>query len=92
MKPHHKEIREKRAERRQSDRTNNSSRGNDRSIKAIKRNKRQLKASEVKIAAAKLSLKDRSTDEDNEDVGADDSNDGDAFGGSNENSSKKRRS
>ena len=58
----------------------------------LKRNKKKLQALNVRIASAKLILKDRSVDEDNESGGAEDSNAGNAFGGSNENSSKKRRS
>ena len=45
----------------------------------------------MKIAPAKLLLKDCSANEDNEDGSADYANAGDAFGGSNEKSSKKRR-
>ena len=40
VKLNHKEIREKRAERRTQDLLSTSFRGNDRSIKALKRNKR----------------------------------------------------
>ena len=49
----------------QIDGSNTSSRGSDRSVKALKRNKRQFKALEVQITAVKLLLKDYSADEDN---------------------------
>ena len=45
----------------------------------------------MKIAAAKLLLKDRSDDEDNEDGSSDDTNSGDTFSGSDAKSTKKRR-
>ena len=93
MQPYHKEIREKRAERRnQSNGSNTRTRSNDRSVMNLKRNKKKLQALNVRIASAKLILKDLSVDEDNESGGAEDSNAGNAFGGSDEKSSKKRRS
>ena len=94
VRPYHKEIREKRAESKaQNNNSDFNSRGNKRNVNALKRNKRTLKALNVKIASAKLLLKTHQADgDDNDDSTAEDAGAGNAFGGSSEKTNKKKRS
>ena len=94
VRPYHKEIREKRAERKaQNFNSDSNSRGNNRNVSALKRNKKKLKALNAKTSAAKLLLKTHQTDgDDNDDSAADDTGAGNAFGGSSEKTNKKKRS
>ena len=94
VRPYHSEIREKRAERKaQNDNSDSNSRGNNRRVSALKRNKRKLKALNVKIAAAKSLLKTHQANGgDDDDSTADDAGAGNAFGGSSEKTNKKKRS
>ena len=93
VRPYHSEIREKRAEKKaKNDNSDSNSRGNNRRVSALKRNKRKLKALNVKIAAAKSLLKIHQDGDGNDDSTADDAGAGNAFGGSSEKTNKKKKS